>query len=43
MADLAPVDLTNGAKVTGGATTVKGSILAATDAGVWVVDTAKTA
>lgn len=41
MATAAPVDVTNGSKVTGGAASVKGTVLAATDKGVWVVDTAK--
>lgn len=44
MAALAPVPETNGAIVTGGAAAAKGTGgLAATDAGVWVVDSAKTA
>lgn len=41
MATATPVVETNGAKVTGGAATVKGTVLTATDAGVWVVDLAK--
>lgn len=41
MASATPVNETNGAKVTGGASTVKGTVLTATDAGVWVVDLAK--